>query len=651
MRCDKDVAALVRLVARSCGKLLDQVAFGALVKRKRGEMRLTQETLAGDIFGDSTRKADISRIENGKVTPQEATIQKLCTALGILPAEMEPIRQARSIAGQIDNVPTLSRRELEDLSNRFGIENPYDKGDDELRSLIADKADDLRSMRRQIASLDDRHAAIAELKEKAQAAADAGQLEEVDAILGAADFAETQINAQTKITRAHNALLRNRVEQAYDILSAVADSFGSVDATAPAKIRLQLEGILYQHGLRYGGSGMKFSEQMIRKALDAIPRDSSSELWAAGQNSLAITLKNQGIRTEGPKGADLLEQAVIAYRAALEVYTRTDHPMDWAATQNNLGNALGNQGSRTDGPKGADLLEQAITAFRAALEVRTRTDHAVNWAATQNNLGNALGDQGNRTEGSKGTDLLEQAVTAFRAALEVLTRTDHPMDWAMTQNNLGNALGDQGNRTEGSKGADILEQAVTASRAALEVYTRTDHPMDWVATQNNLGNALRNQSNRAEGPKGADLLEQAVTAYRAALEVRTRTDHPVNWAMTQNNLGNALGDQGHCTEGQKGADQLEQAVTAFRAALEVHTRTDHPVDWATTQNNIAITLTTRALRSDAKDPGTDLAAALDAVDLALEVFDPEHMSYNHRKATALRQQILSEIDALSDPKS
>jgi len=53
------------------------------------------------------------------------------------------------------------------------------------------------------------------------------------------------------------------------------------------------------------------------------------------------------------------------------VYTRDDHPVDWAMTQNNLGIALQDQGIRTDGAKGADLLADAVTAYRAALEVYT----------------------------------------------------------------------------------------------------------------------------------------------------------------------------------------------------------------------------------------------------------------------------------------
>ncbi len=127
--------------------MFDQVAYGALVRRKRGERKLTQETLALDVFGDSTRKGDISRIENGRITPQEATIVKINIALGISKAEMEPIRQSRPISGQLDKIPTLSREQLEDLAARFGVEGAYDKGDEELRGFLTDKANDYRALR------------------------------------------------------------------------------------------------------------------------------------------------------------------------------------------------------------------------------------------------------------------------------------------------------------------------------------------------------------------------------------------------------------------------------------------------------------------------------------------------------------------------
>jgi hypothetical protein len=60
---------------------------------------------------------------------------------------------------------------------------------------------------------------------------------------------------------------------------------------------------------------------------------------------------------------------VTANRSALEVYTREQLPQDWAQTENNLGSVLCDQAARTEGTKAAELLSQAVTAYRSALEV------------------------------------------------------------------------------------------------------------------------------------------------------------------------------------------------------------------------------------------------------------------------------------------
>jgi hypothetical protein len=101
-------------------------------------------------------------------------------------------------------------------------------------------------------------------------------------------------------------------------------------------------------------------------------------------------LQQQGIRTEGEAGAELLFQAVAAYRAALTVYTRDSLPQDWARTQNNLGIVLQQQGIRTEGEAGAELLSQAVAAYREALTVFTRESLPQDWATTQTNLMVAL---------------------------------------------------------------------------------------------------------------------------------------------------------------------------------------------------------------------------------------------------------------------
>jgi hypothetical protein len=81
-------------------------------------------------------------------------------------------------------------------------------------------------------------------------------------------------------------------------------------------------------------------------------------------------------------------------------------------TQNNLGAALCQQGIRTGGEAGTELLSQAVAAFREALIVRTRDSLPQDWAVTQNNLGIALFQLGKI---EKRIDLLIEAKTVIQA--------------------------------------------------------------------------------------------------------------------------------------------------------------------------------------------------------------------------------------------
>jgi hypothetical protein len=558
-------------------------------------------------------------------------------------------KQFGSVAEALTHVGALgkaNRDQLEALASRFEIDRVFEIGDADLRALLEAKAEEYRNYKAQIDMIDERIAGLGNLKAAAQEAAERLDLEEVENLLSIVHATELDIAAKTADLRADNALLRGRVDDAYRMISAAADSYAAIDPLEPAR-RRTYDHRLWENALRFGGTGFLRTIEMKRSAIaTAETNGEKGSIWADAHVALALALSDQGARTGGADGAVLIAEAVDAYRAALRVRTETDHPVDWAATQNNLANALRNQGARTGGADGAALIAEAVEACRAALRVRTETDHPVDWAGTQNNLANALSDQGERTGGADGAALIAEAVDAYRAALRVYTETDHPVDWAGTQNNLASALQEQGARTGGAHGAALIAEAVDACRAALRVRTETDHPVDWAMTQNNLANALSDQGARTGGADGAALIAQAVDAYRAALRVYTETDHPVQWATTQNNLAIALYNQGARTGGADGAALIAEAVDAYRAALRVRTEMNHPVQWATTEENIALAEEALANHETCTDPRPHLQAALDHLDAALRVFDPEHMAYKFEKAQNNRARIQARLDAL-----
>ena len=409
---------------------------------------------------------------------------------------------------------------FEDL---IALASQFEETDFATKAQVADfltqKAEEYRSYKSTIDAIDERTKGLGNLKAAAQGAADALNFEQVETLLSRVHEVEIEIAAETAELRAQNALLRGRVDQAYTLLSTAADSFAIINPVEPARRRIGYEDQLYTHGLRYGSRGMALSEQMLRDAIAALNPEEHGQLWAIAQNALAIALQQQGIRTSGAAGTDLLAQSVAAYGKALTIYTKVDHPVDWAMTQNNLAAALRNQGSRTSGAPGTKLLAQAVTAYGKALTIRTQAEHPLDWAMTQNNLANALSEQGTRTSGPAGTKLLAQAVTAYGKALTIRTLADHPVHWAGTQNNLAIALQQQGIRTSGAAGTKLLAQSVTAYGKALTIRTQVDHPVDWAMTQENLAIAEQAIADHPATTDATPHLRRALDHVNAALTV------------------------------------------------------------------------------------------------------------------------------------
>ena len=291
---------------------------------------------------------------------------------------------------------------------------------------------------------------------------------------------------------------------------------------------------------------------------------------------------------------------------------------------------------------------QAAQMYKQSIQSLAPDRNPNEWALSNVGLAFALTPLGQKAAGVEGDAHLDEAIEALKRALQIWSKDDQPAEWAMAQNNLGATLYDKATRTNGPVSAMLFAEAVEAYSAALKVRTRAERPLDWAMTQNNLGTALQQQGSRTDGPARAELLSRAIAAHRAALEVYTRAEHPSLWATIQHNLGIALNTSGISTCRQEIADFSDEGIAAFRLALELRTRAEFPVDWALTQENIALALSQRAERQDAKNSRDDLLAALVAVRGALEVFEPEHLSYNHGTATRLRDSILKALDDLPE---
>ena len=159
-------------------------------------------------------------------------------------------------------------------------------------------------------------------------------------------------------------------------------------------------------GRRTGGAeGTELLAQAVdayRSALEVRTREQLPQDWAKTQNNLGNALQDQGRRGRGRQR----RRAAGPGGERLPQRPGSLHPRAAAAglghDPEQPGQRAPGPGPRQEGAKGAELLAQAVTAYRSALEVSTREQLPQDWARTQNNLGIALGDQGARTEGAKG---------------------------------------------------------------------------------------------------------------------------------------------------------------------------------------------------------------------------------------------------------
>ncbi len=456
--------------------------FGLLIRQKREDEGITAGELARRVWDDEARRSRISDLENGKVNrPQAKTIEALTNYFDFSADEIEACRRQPPQKPTTANID-LPQELLENLALRFGHDNP-DAPAPELTTFLKEKAKDYRVLQQRLEELTKQDDRLSNLLSAIKAAMDAGKFDEADDRLADAEniqlehntLVEVRKQANLRIQRAQTALFKGDADKAAQFFTEAAGYFTPFETNEDAKtLRVAWEA-LYEHGLRYGGTGLKRAIDLARAGADL--HDARGDLfnWAIVQNDLGLSLQNQAGRVEGKAVAKLLAQAITAYEAALTVHTKSDNPINWAMTQNNLGNALQNQAERVEGKAGMELLAKAVAAYEAALTVRTKADHPVGWATIQNNLATALEIQGKRIGGEAGAKLLAKAVAAYEAALTVRTKVDHPVDWAGTQNNLGLAYEAKAYLDPETSRAS-LEQALVHFDKSLEVYDPVHMP-------------------------------------------------------------------------------------------------------------------------------------------------------------------------------
>lgn len=252
-----------------------------------------------------------------------------------------------------------------------------------------------------------------------------------------------------------------------------------------------------------------------------------------------------------------------------------------------------------------------------------------------------LADHGSR---HVGTGLL-RAVDLARPALTNELRAKDLWLWAAGQKNTAGALQEEGRR---SGRTDLLIEAVSASGLAKKAFDKRGDIRSMADSHNTLAISFQELGVLSSGHEGIGYLCKAVSNYDAAHFVYDEAFNPEDWAMVSNNIGNAFRTLGSRIPGSPGLALLGRSEAALQGALRVRRTRNRTELEARTLGGLAYLELTRAQHDTTLNPRPHLLAALAHVEAALQIFDPVKMSYNHAKATELRDDLIARINALPD---
>lgn len=209
--------------------------------------------------------------------------------------------------------------------------------------------------------------------------------------------------------------------------------------------------------------------ETYKTAINILDAETSPMIWADSNSKLGDAYRSLAYgrynQNKPEEGAQLYNDAIVAFKNALEVFNKEDNPTEWATAQRALGqvNANSDTYNAIEGKAlNAARLTEAANAFKAAMEVFTQEADPVSWAGLQFQLGDIYSTLHQR---QGGTLWLEKSVLAHKNVLEVLKEEDNPSVWAQVQYFIGNGLVELGAAV---KNKEMLQDAITASKAATE---------------------------------------------------------------------------------------------------------------------------------------------------------------------------------------
>jgi tetratricopeptide (TPR) repeat protein/ribosome-binding protein aMBF1 (putative translation factor) len=560
------------------------VAFGALIREKRGQEGLTQKELAVSAFNDETKVRRIIDLENGDVArPHAKTVDPLVVCLGITREELAVCSSAGRFSEKERSVLGLSRELLENLSTRFEHDNP-DAPDEELIGFLKGKAVELRDIRERLAKLEQESSSAPNQIAAANAAIEAGHFQDADDILANAEEVEIEQRTMAQVAtqsdlrsaRGDNALLQDNYTLAASHYRVSAEYFLGFDKIAAAARLLEYAGRIYETARRSMNPTFDAAIGLADQALPLVSLASDRDFWIDAAYSVALLRQTEARR--GVAGSiDLLSSAIQLCKVALENSQDPDAEFNWARCTFLLANcylaraeAPGNENWRSD-------VDSAIEGYELYLRRPVTETVASHRCGIYNSLSSAYRFKAHRCPNEQSDEATDKAKRALLRAIELSSQQNQIHIWGAAQYNLGAMLAQESNRatpSELERAMFLGTQAIASFLAAIESFPATGFATQMGDASLSLGKFLVEHSFRLPPEFGEAYLARAIHHLEVSMAIFARERFPRKWAEANFYLGATFLGHFQYLSDHAARSDLDSAKKFLSAALSVFEQND-----------------------------------------------------------------------------
>lgn len=219
---------------------------------------------------------------------------------------------------------------LQALARAFGQEDLA--GRDALEAFLFARAQNYLDAQNKLSLIKDTTLRAAELKARAEEEMTNGDINAAPDMLSEAHALELEAARATADVRIDLAMSEGAVEVVYQHAQAIAESFGSTDPQAPARIKvIDYAPRLIAAAEHYDLNGTVFAFALIEPCLGEKTKATDPELWAAAQHLYGHVSAIAALNA--PSDTGFYAQAIAAFDSAHSIRTQEVYPDLWARTE------------------------------------------------------------------------------------------------------------------------------------------------------------------------------------------------------------------------------------------------------------------------------------------------------------------------------